>query len=89
MTLPSVGLPDDFDPDEVQPTWGWLLADPAGIAVPGPPVGFSSQEAAESWLTEHYEELADAGVSAVTLIDGEHAVYGPMPLSEEMMAEPS
>ncbi len=89
MTHPSAGLPADFDPDEVRPTWGWLLADPAGLAVPGPAVGFSSQEAAESWLAENYEELAESGVSAVTLVDGEHAVYGPMPLSGELLAEPS
>ena len=89
MTRPSVVPSADVDPDEAQPTWGWLLADPAGLAVPGPPVGFRSQHAAESWLADNYEELADEGVSAVTLIDGEHAVYGPMPLSAELMAEPS
>lgn len=89
MTDPSVEPAAEVDSDEVQPTWGWLLADPAGLAVPGPPVGFRSQEAAESWLADNYEELADSGVSAVTLVDGEHAVYGPMPLAAELMVEPS
>jgi hypothetical protein len=61
--------------------WEWKYADEAGVGVPGPEVRFDSQEAAEAWLTEHFAELADAGITAVNLFDGEHVVYGPMPLA--------
>lgn len=45
----------------------------------GSPV-FDDQSAAEEWLSEHWRDLADAGVDEVTLsCDGE-VVYGPMSL---------
>ncbi len=61
-------------------TWRWLLADAAGVAVDGPAVGFTSGEAAEVWLAAAAPRLAAIGVTAVTLLDGEHVVYGPAPL---------
>jgi hypothetical protein len=60
--------------------WRWLFADDAGVAVPGPPVRFTSGEAAEKWLRSYASRLAGAGVSGITLLDGEHAVYGPTAL---------
>ena len=42
--------------------------------------GFPSQSDAESWLGEHWRELAGAGVEAVTLQHEGAAVYGPMSL---------
>jgi hypothetical protein len=42
-----------------------------------------NQSDAESWLGEHWRELADAGVAQVSLFDGEAKVYGPMPLAED------
>ena len=44
--------------------------------------GFPDQARAEAWLTEHYLELADAGVHAVLLVEGDRVVYGPMSLSQ-------
>ncbi len=42
---------------------------------------FDSQEAAEAWLTENFEELRAAGLSAVSLYEGEdRLLYGPMGL---------
>jgi len=41
---------------------------------------FPDQAAAESWLAAFYLDLADAGVSAVTLTEGGRTVYGPMSL---------
>lgn len=41
---------------------------------------FASQGEAEQWLTEHFESLRDAGVSEVTLYEGDRLVYGPMSL---------
>lgn len=42
--------------------------------------GFPSQSEAESWLGEHWRELTDVGVEAVTLMHEEIVVYGPMSL---------
>ena len=42
----------------------------------------SNQSDAESWLGEHWRELAEAGVAQVSLYDGPAKIYGPMPLSE-------
>ena len=44
--------------------------------------GFADQASAEAWLTEHYAELADAGVKAVLLLEADRVVYGPMSLSQ-------
>jgi hypothetical protein len=44
---------------------------------------FPSQGDAESWLGETWPELLHAGVAAVTLLDGDRKVYGPMGLAAE------
>lgn len=62
-------------------TWTWRFADEAGVAVNGPVIAFESQDAAEAWLGEEYSGLLDDGITAVSLFDGEQAVYGPMPLT--------
>jgi hypothetical protein len=65
-------------------SWTWRLEDADGAAMSGPAVpGQPSQSDAESWLGEHWRELAEAGVAQVSLLDGEHVVYGPMPLSAD------
>lgn len=46
-----------------------------------PDAGFPTQSDAESWLGEHWRELADAGVDAVLLIEDGREVYGPMSLN--------
>jgi hypothetical protein len=64
-------------------SWLWRLEATDGTEMPGPPAPpQSNQSDAESWLGEHWRELADAGVAQVTLFDGERKVYGPMPLAE-------
>ncbi len=75
----------DLPPDSAapEPTWRWRLADEAGVAVPEPDAAFDSQEAAEDWLREQFGQLARDGVVSVSLVDGEHAVYGPMYLAPE------
>ena len=82
MTVP-LDLPPNEAPDEPEPTWRWLFADAAGVVVDGPEVVFTSQEAAEEWLQEQSTGLAADGVATVSLVDGEHAVYGPRYLSPE------
>lgn len=62
-------------------TWAYAAAD--GSPVTGEPatdVEFPTQADAEAWLTETWPELADAGISAVTLREDGEVVYGPMSL---------
>lgn len=62
--------------------WWWQLVGPDG-AVIEPESGrqeFPSRGDAESWVGECWAELAEDGVSAVTLFEGEREVYGPMSL---------
>lgn len=44
---------------------------------------FPTQGDAESWVGEHWRALLDAGVDAVTLVEGDRIVYGPMSLHPE------
>jgi hypothetical protein len=64
-------------------TWTWRLEDTAGdeLTKPAAP-GHSNQSDAESWLGEHWRELATAGVAQATLFEDERKVYGPMSLAE-------
>ncbi|MDQ2748507.1 MAG: hypothetical protein M3Y44_03080 [Actinomycetota bacterium] len=65
-------------------TWIWRLesldgterSDPVSPAHP-------NQSDAESWLGEHWRELAEAGVAQVTLLEDGTEVYGPMSLGED------
>lgn len=41
---------------------------------------FPTRGDAESWLGEAWAELADEGIDAVTLYEGDREVYGPMSL---------
>lgn len=41
---------------------------------------FDSQESAERWLAEFYEDLSDLGVGEATLMEEDRVVYGPMSL---------
>jgi hypothetical protein len=79
--------PSGFLPERspAHAVWRWRLLDAAGEEVtPDPPSGpaprFTSQSDAESWVGEVWRELVDQGVDAVTLLDGDREVYGPMSL---------
>ncbi len=62
-------------------TWTWRYEDKSGAPVDRPKSeAFPSQSDAESWLGEHWRELADHGVHRVVLLDDGATVYGPMPL---------
>lgn len=41
---------------------------------------FPDQQAAEEWLTATYPDLLDGGVTAVSLLEEDRPVYGPMSL---------
>lgn len=60
--------------------WRYLTA--AGEPVVGPDEVFEDQPAAEDWFGAEWPALRDAGVDAVTLLDGDTEVYGPMSLHE-------
>jgi hypothetical protein len=76
---PDTGL----QPDDTAVTWRWLFTDEVGLEMAGPDVVFESQAAAEHWLRENFETLAEEGVATVSLLSGGHAVYGPMYLTPE------
>lgn len=65
-------------------SWHWtttpeLPGDEAGEL--GLDQTFDAQGDAESWLGEFYPDLAEAGVTAVSLYEEDRLVYGPMDLS--------
>lgn len=63
--------------------WTWEYLGPAGAPMTGaalPTTGYPTQSDAESWLGETWQELADAGVDAVSLYEDGAQVYGPMSL---------
>ncbi len=64
-------------------SWTWRLEGPDGTELSSPSSpAHPNQSDAESWLGEHWRELADAGVAQATLFDDERKVYGPMSLAE-------
>jgi hypothetical protein len=84
MSLPE--QPPTFrPPTPTERPWHWRLLDGDGndAAVPQEfgEQRFASQADAESWVGEIWADLAAAGVAAVTLLEHERVVYGPMSLS--------
>jgi len=62
--------------------WHWRYEDAAGAEVTGLEASprFPSQSDAESWVGEEWRDLLENGVDAVTLLEAERVVYGPMSL---------
>lgn len=75
------------EPSPAERPWTWRLLDGSGAetSVPAPFAGqrFATQGDAESWIGEVWPDLAGDGVAAVTLLEGDREVYGPMSLSAE------
>lgn len=76
--------PSGFLPERASArAWRWRAEDGAGhdvsdrVQTGG---GFPTQGDAESWIGEHWQRLADDGVVAVTLLEVDREVYGPMSL---------
>lgn len=60
----------------------WRYEKATGETVEGPAEEFDSQQEAEDWFAAEWSGLREAGVDAVTLLDGDDVVYGPMSLHE-------
>jgi hypothetical protein len=60
----------------------WRYLDESGAECPGPEETFADQTEAETWFSDEWPALADDGVDAVVLLDGDTEVYGPMSLRE-------
>jgi hypothetical protein len=58
----------------------WRYLNQAGATIDGPDEEFDDQQEAESWFSDTWPDLAEAGVEAVVLLDGDTEVYGPMSL---------
>jgi hypothetical protein len=71
-------------PTAAERPWTWRLEDAGGteVDVPADYAGrrFASQADAESWVGEIWADLAELGVDAVTLMEADRVVYGPMSL---------
>lgn len=61
-------------------SWRWRYHDADGYEAGGPDLAFEDQADAEDWLGRGWQDLLDGGVHAVTLLDGDDEVYGPMSL---------
>ena len=64
-------------------TWRYERMDGSVITeVPeSAPADFPAQGDAESWIGETWADLLAAGIDAVSLLEGERVVYGPMSLN--------
>ena len=73
--------------------WSWQLLDADGVEVgaadtasatgaarPSSPE-FPTQSDAASWIGQEGPGLLEAGIAAVTLLEGDTVIYGPMPLT--------
>ena len=83
MNLPD--QPPTFrPPSAAERPWSWRLEDAGGdeveVSAEYAEHRFASQADAESWVGEIWSELAGLGVAAVTLLEADRVVYGPMSL---------
>ncbi len=69
-------------------TWTWQFLDSNACVTSAPDeleseAQFHAQADAETWIGENWQELVDAGVHSVNLLDAGSLVYGPMSLHPE------
>jgi hypothetical protein len=60
----------------------WRYLEASGEPAAGPDEEFDDQQQAEDWFSDEWQDLRARGVDAVTLLDGDTEVYGPMSLHE-------
>lgn len=64
-------------------TFRWRYLDASAAPTDGPDEEFDDQAEAETWFSDVWPELRDAGVDAVVLLDSGTEVYGPMSLRDQ------
>ncbi|MVO89122.1 hypothetical protein GPA10_31305 [Streptomyces sp. p1417] len=67
-------------------TWRFEKADGTEVQPAVRPEEFTTQGDAETWLGEHWKELAEGGAEQVSLFEDTSEVYGPMGLGEDSAA---
>ncbi|KUF15363.1 hypothetical protein [Streptomyces silvensis] len=67
-------------------TWRFEKADGTEVQPAVRPEEFTTQGDAETWLGEHWKELAEGGAEQVSLFEDTSAIYGPMGLGEDSAA---
>jgi hypothetical protein len=55
--------------------WTWRFEDAAGQPAEGPAEAFSSQSDAESWIGQHWRELAADGAAVAVLTEADREEY--------------
>ena len=60
--------------------WRYETTDSGTVTSAEASPSFTSQADAESWVGEEWERLLKAGIDAVTLLEDDREVYGPMSL---------
>ncbi len=55
--------------------WSWRYEAADGATVEGPAETFTNQSDAESWLGQHWRQLAEQGVTTVVLTEGDRVEY--------------
>lgn len=85
MNLPD--QPQTFSaPPAPEHLWVWRLENASGdeVELDGETgTRFPNKADAESWIGEVWSDLLGRGVDAVTLLEGDRCVYGPMSLHAE------
>lgn len=56
-------------------TWTWRYEDSEGAQVEGPTETFTSQSDAESWLGQHWRDLAAGETVTVVLLEDDREEY--------------
>ncbi|MFH8793012.1 hypothetical protein [Streptomyces sp. NPDC017941] len=64
-------------------TWRFEKADGTEVQPAVQPEEFTTQGDAETWLGEHWKELAEGGADQVSLFEDDKEIYGRMSLHEE------
>lgn len=69
-------------------SWTWQYFDSDGVLIDTPvepcvTSAFPSQIDAEAFVSDSWRDLRAARITAVTLLDGDRVVYGPMSLDPE------
>lgn len=80
--MTNIPEPSAFPAPSSTIPWWWQSLDADGRVVE-PKDGrreFPTRSDAESWVGEFWADLAEDGVAAVTLFEGDREVYGPMSL---------